>query len=185
MTIAATKYSPATDQDYQDALNLVLDFEGEYTNDPTDTGGETNYGIIHEEYDQYRRSQGLDTQSVRYMTLAEAKDIYRHKYWLGAWCNQMPRRVAIAVFDWQVNSGRGVTTLQKCLGVADDGIVGHATLNELAYWLSRPSGEDRLLSNYFAMRESCYRRWGCGSQLCFLEGWLNRAEALKKYLGVA
>ncbi|MBO3459953.1 hypothetical protein G7B40_040210 [Aetokthonos hydrillicola Thurmond2011] len=174
----------ATDKDYTDALNLVLQFEGGYTNDPTDTGGETNYGIIHSEYDQYRRSKGLAPQNVRYMKLEEAKDIYRNKYWLGASCNQFTRRVAIAVFDWQVNSGRGVSTLQKCLGVKADGIVGHQTLNEFAYWLSKQSGEDRLLSNYFDNREHSYRCWGVGSQACFLEGWLNRLNQLKKYLGV-
>ena len=177
-------FQVANEEVFQEALNLCLQYEGGYTNDPTDTGGETNFGIIHEEYDGYRRSKGLLTQNVRRMTLDEAKDIYRHKYWLGACCNKMPRRVAIATFDWQVNSGRGVSTLQKCLGVAADGIVGHQTLNELEYWHSMPGGEDRLLLAYFQRRVDCYRRWGVGTQKVFLQGWLNRAASLKNYLRV-
>ena len=178
-------FIPADAKVFEEALKLCLEYEGGYTNDPTDTGGETNYGIIHSEYDEYRRSKGEPTQSVKNISLAEVRDIYQHKYWLGACCDQMPRKIAIAVFDWQVNSGRGVKTLQKCLGVTEDGAFGHETLNELQYWLSRDSGEDRLLHNYFSIRELCYHQWGQGDQAVFLEGWLNRAESLKKYLEVA
>ena len=170
---------------FREALTLCLEYEGGYTNDPTDSGGETNYGIIHSEYQEYRDEKGLPQQSVRSISMEEVEDIYYKKYWLGAKCNEMPRRIAISTFDWQVNSGRGVATLQKCLGVTEDGVVGQKTMNELKYWLSRPTGEERLLHNYFEFRECCYRRWGCGDQECFLEGWLNRSEDLKKYLQVS
>lgn len=30
---------------FDDAFKIVLDFEGGYSNDPADRGGETNYGI--------------------------------------------------------------------------------------------------------------------------------------------
>ncbi len=170
---------------FREALDLCLKYEGGYTNDPTDSGGETNYGIIHEEYDEYRTNKGLSKQSVRFISMEEVKDIYFNKYWLGSGCDKMSRRIAISTFDWQVNSGRGVTTLQKCLGETEDGIVGPKTINELKYWLSRPTGEERLLHNYFEFRECCYRRWGRGDQECFLEGWLNRSEDLKRHLQVS
>lgn len=170
-------------QNFEEALKLCLEYEGGYTNDPTDSGGETNYGIIHSEYDTYRATKGLPRRNVRYMEMNEVCDIYRHKYWEGAGCDKMTRRVAIAVFDWQVNSGRGVKHLQKCLSVAEDGITGHNTLNELDCWINKGK-EDELLQNYFELREASYRSWGRGSQACFLEGWLNRSRDLKKYLKV-
>jgi lysozyme family protein len=114
----------------------------------------------------------------------EVEDIYRTSYWMNASCDQMPRATAISVFDWQVNSGKGVTTLQACLGVSVDGIVGHETINELEYWISKPNGEARLLHNYMNYRECCYRQWGHGSQSVFLKGLIDRVESLKKYLKV-
>ena len=180
-----TDFTPASEKDFEDALKLCLQYEGGYCNDPHDRGGETCYGITHTEYDNYRHSKGLPQQSVGRISQSEVQDIYRNRYWLAARCDEMPRRVAIAVFDWQVNSGRGVRHLQQCLGLEADGHFGPKTLNELNYWLSKSTGEDRLLHNYFEIREGCYRRWGVGSQAKFLNGWLNRAESLKKYLKVA
>lgn len=168
---------------FEEALKLCLEYEGGYTNDPTDSGGETNFGIIHSEYDNYRDSKHLPRRNVRYMDMSEAREIYANKYWLRSGCDKMPRRVAIAVFDWQVNSGRGVKLLQQCLKVGVDGIVGPITLNELTYWVNQGK-ENELLSRYFDIREACYRSWGHGSQKCFLQGWLNRLEHLKQYLKV-
>lgn len=180
-----TAYIPAGTEAFAEALPLMLKFEGGYCDDANDSGGPTCNGIIQREYDRYRRKKGLPLQSVALITDAETHDIYLNEYYLAAACNSLPRRTAIAVFDWQVNSGRGVTTLQQCLGVTADGVVGHQTLNELTYWLSKPSGEDRLLHNYFELRDGCYRRrWGVGSQSGFLQGWLNRSVGLREYLEV-
>lgn len=177
-------FQAATDADFEEALKLCLQYEGGYTHDPTDTGGETNYGITHLEYDAYRHHKGLPQQSIRNISMAEVRDIYYHSYWVTPKCNLFTRRVAIACFDWEVNSGRGIITLQKCLGVNADGYVGPATMNEFRYWLSKPTGEDRLLHNFFESRECSYRRWGTGDQAVFLDGWLSRAENLREYLKV-
>ncbi|MBR8832716.1 MAG: hypothetical protein DSM106950_01395 [Stigonema ocellatum SAG 48.90 = DSM 106950] len=170
---------------FEEGLKFALAFEGGLSDDEGDTGGLTNLGITHTEYDEYRASKGLSRRSVADISLVEATDIYRNKYWLASGCADTPRRVAISCFDWQVNSGRGMSLLQQTLGgLSVDGIFGPETSNELNSWLAKAAGEDRLLHNYFERRENLYRHWGVGSQRKFLHGWLRRAKALKKYLHV-
>jgi cell division protein FtsB len=169
---------------FKEALNFTLGFEGGLSNDAADTGGLTNLGITHTEYAEYRAKKKLPRRSVSLISLAEALDIYRNSYWINSGCGNLQRRVAIACFDWQVNSGRGVTTLQQVLGIGADGVIGPLTMNELNSW-ENLNQEDKLLHNYFERREADYRRWGVGSQSVFLTGWLRRAEALKSELKVA
>lgn len=169
---------------FKSALKFVLASEGGISNDKQDLGGLTNLGITHAEYAQYRARNNLTPQSVANISLKEASRIYKQVYWLDSGCAHLPRRLATACFDWQVNSGRGMSTLQQVLGVDADGIPGHQTYNELSFWLSKPKNEDVLLHNYFVIREADYRRWGVGSQSVFLTGWLNRSRGLKTYLHV-
>ncbi|MEH1769193.1 MAG: glycosyl hydrolase 108 family protein [Nostoc sp.] len=168
---------------FKEGLKFVLASEGGISNDPGDKGGLTNLGITHSEYAQYRASHGLAPRSVTQISLLEATDIYKHTYWLDSGCGDTPRRIAISCFDWQVNSNRGMSTLQQVLGVDVDGIAEHQTFNELNYWLSH-NKEDKLLHNYFEIREADYRRWGVGTQSVFLHGWIRRAESLKNYLKI-
>jgi hypothetical protein len=168
---------------FQEGLKFVLAAEGGLSDDKNDSGGLTKFGITHTEYYNYRAQKGLSQRSVRLISLSEAQDIYKHYYWENSGCDYPPRRVAIACLDWQVNSGRGFSTLQQALGLKPDAIVGHQTLNELDYWLKK-NKESTLLSNYFDIRENDYRRWGVGNQRVFLQGWMARAQALKKYLHV-
>lgn len=187
---------------FNEAIHFVLKWEGGYTDDPSDSGGETNYGIIHEEYDRYRDEKGLPRRNVRYIDISEVYDIYKRKYWDVICGDQLPRRLAIATLDFQINAGsRGSSTLQRaendyrgdhhaqkalqtCLGVAIDGCIGPNTLAVLNLEMEAPNAEDYLLHDYFQIRENCYRTWGVGSQACFLDGWLNRLFDLKTYLHV-
>ncbi|NBV35020.1 MAG: hypothetical protein EBR81_14820 [Proteobacteria bacterium] len=58
------------------ALKFVLSQEGGYSNDPADSGGATNFGITHTEYDKNRIERGLPTQSIRLITAEEVRSIY-------------------------------------------------------------------------------------------------------------
>ena len=64
-----------------DALIFTLAWEGGYTNHPLDPGGATNFGIIQVEYDKYRKSKNLSTQSVKFITKNEYTEIYDKQYW--------------------------------------------------------------------------------------------------------
>lgn len=169
----------ATEQIFDRALTFVLQWEGGYVNNPTDRGGETNKGITYKTYNAYRDNKGLPRQSVRFITDHEISDIYKSFYWDIAHCDDMPSKLAQVVFDWQVNSGRGLVYLQECLEVSADGKWGSVTAKTLARTLAQPNGEDELLNLYLKKREIAYRRWATGSQRQFLAGWLNRLNALK------
>ena len=169
---------------FREGLKFILAFEGGLTNDAGDSGGLTNLGITHNEYDEYRDRIGLPRRSVATISLKEATDIYRHKYWEDSGCSDFTRRLALSCLDWEVNSGRAIKTLQETLGVHVDGLIGHETTNELDAWFAKEDGEDHLLHNYFERRENFYRRWGVRSQAKFLQGWLRRSDTLKKYLKV-
>ncbi len=89
---------------YDQCLERVLAHEGGYTNDARDPGGPTNFGITIYDYRKYvkRRATAADVQR---MSLAEAKGIYRSKYWDALRCDDLPAGVDYTVFDYGVNRG--------------------------------------------------------------------------------
>ena len=84
-------------KDFDKALKFVLKWEGKYSNDPNDLGGETKYGISKRSYPE------LD---ISKLTLKQAKEIYYQNYWLKCGCDSLPYPFNICVFDTAVNMGR-------------------------------------------------------------------------------
>lgn len=87
-------------------LNLVLKDEGGYGNDPNDSGGPTNFGITIADYRKYIKRNGTP-EDVKHMTVAQAKEIYRERYWNALDCDTLPSGVDYTCFDYAVNSGLG------------------------------------------------------------------------------
>ncbi|MFD2814904.1 glycosyl hydrolase 108 family protein [Paracoccus aerius] len=104
--------------------------EGGYVNAKTDRGGPTKYGITHKTLAVHRGVKSVTADQVKAMTLAEAEAIYRKSYWVQSGGDLLPAGLDYAAFDFGVNSGppRAVKTLQKVLGVTQDGWIGLATL---------------------------------------------------------
>ena len=90
---------------FNDCVNRVLKDEGGYSDDPDDSGGRTNLGITQKE----------TTKDVRTLTVADAKNIYKSKYWDACNCDALSSGVDYTVFDYGVNSGvgRSKKVLQK------------------------------------------------------------------------
>jgi lysozyme family protein len=109
---------------YDAALARLLAHEGGYTNHPADPGGPTNFGITIVDYRTYVKPNAT-AADVRTMKLAEAKAIYRAKYWDAQRCNELPAGVDYAVFDYGVNSGVGRSgkVLRRALKVPDNSSV--------------------------------------------------------------
>jgi len=84
-------------KDFDKALKFILKWEGGYSNDPRDPGGETKYGISKRSYPE------LD---ISKLTLKQAKEIYYQNYWLKCGCDNLPYPFNIVVFDTAVNMGR-------------------------------------------------------------------------------
>lgn len=114
------------------AMALVFAHEGGFVNDPADPGGATKYGITHGTLAAWRR-RPVTVAEVRAMTRAEARAIYRARYWRAIKADAMPPAVALMVFDFAVNAGvsRAVKVLQRITGADVDGRVGPQTLASL------------------------------------------------------
>lgn len=178
----------ATDN-FKQALEFILFAEGVtgnstgYVNSRFDRGGETNFGITHLSYDAYRRFKHLPTQSVKLMTRDEVFEIYHVNYWLSSGCDLLPSKLGLVHFDWCVNHGTfgAIRTLQKVVGVNDDGVIGAMTKQAITRAIAN-QGEKALCATYCVVRENYYRHIAANdrSQEANLEGWLNRLAALKK-----
>lgn len=70
--------------------------DGHYTNDPTDPGGETKYGISKRQYLK------LDIKNLK---LADAYEIYERDYWTHCGADSLPYPLCLAVFDTAINLG--------------------------------------------------------------------------------
>lgn len=165
-------------ENYDYSITKLLKHEGGYTNHPDDPGGPTNFGITIFDYRLYINKNGTPAD-VKNMTVVEAKDIYKHKYWDEMRCDQLPSGVDYAVFDFGVNSGvsRSAKYLQAILKVDQDGKIGPLTL-----------AAAKGVAPKFIINQLCNRRMAFLRALStfrvFGKGWTRRvtecrADALK------
>ena len=91
---------------FNDCLTRLLKDEGGYSNDPSDSGGPTNYGITLADYQKYINRQGT-ASDVKGMSIDDAKTIYKTKYWDALDGDNLTSGVDYTCFDYGVNSGLG------------------------------------------------------------------------------
>lgn len=152
---------------FQKAVAIVLQHEGGYVNDPSDHGGETNFGISQRQY------PALD---IKRLTVEQAKSIYATDFWLRYRINQLPDWASPKVLDTAVLCGPGtaIKLLQRALSITGDGIIGPATARACL-------GADAaaVMERY---RDALGDRFhdivtADPSQGRFLKGWLARAAS--------
>ncbi len=105
---------------YDDALARLFAHEGGYSHHPADPGGPTKYGITLVDYAAFKRRK-VTAADVKAMPLADAKVIYRNKYWNTLRCSELPAGLDYAMFDYGVNSGvgRAARVLRRLLSLPD------------------------------------------------------------------
>lgn len=166
------------------ALTFTLQWEGGYSNHPSDKGGPTMKGITTGVYNKFRRTKGLPLQSVKTITAHEIQEIYRLNYWDLIAGEELESPLALALFDYAVNSGpvRAVKVLQRIVKVTVDGKIGKITLGKV---LDQNQGE--LARQILSEREHFLRSivQNNPSQSVFLKGWMNRLAALSKSVEAA
>lgn len=81
---------------FERCIGFVFRHEGGYSNDPRDSGQETNFGISKRAYPD------LD---IKGLTEDAAKEIYRKDYWLKAGCDKLDWPLCLVHFDTAVNMG--------------------------------------------------------------------------------
>lgn len=144
---------------FKKALSFVLKWEGGYVNNPNDKGGATNKGITQGTYNSWLLSQGKERKDVKFISQAEVEEIYYTRYWLAAKCDNMSKIFAVISFDTAVNMGVG--RVQEFLRASN--------------W-SDPF-------KFLDAREKKYREFAnYGNQKIFLNGWLNRLNALRVFV---
>ena len=170
-------------------ISRLLELEGGYVNDPSDSGGETNFGITL----LVARENGYSGK-MREMEKCLAFDIYAKTYWEGIAADTLLKispKVAEEVFDTGVNMGPGkaIKSLQRCLNalnnrqryyddIATDGKMGAKSLHALGEYLARRE-EGVLLKALNCLQGAAYIELSERREKDekFLYGWLkNRVE---------
>jgi len=155
-------------------LQVVLAKEGGFADDPADAGGATQMGITARTLAAWR-GLPVTAQEVRNLSRDEAKEIYRAQYWNLMRCEDLPRGVDLAVFDFGVNAGPGtaVKALQRAIGTMPDGAVGPFTLRAAQMTDARA-----LIGAICQARLEFYR--GLGGFARFGKGWISRVEDVRR-----
>jgi len=93
---------------FDEIIEVVLEHEGGYVNDPKDPGGETNYGIAK------RSHPDVD---IKNLTKEGAKEIYKEVYWDKNKVESLPEELWHIYFDMCVNQGksRAVRIIQRAV----------------------------------------------------------------------
>ena len=171
--------------DFEVAVKLTLDFEGGYSSDPNDPGGETYKGISRRNnpdwagwviIDGYKSSPEFPRileADTRLQSLTALE--FREGYWKNLYSQIDSQSVANKIFDMGVNMGVGtaVKLLQAALAITQDGFFGTDTLLE-----TNRHGDD-LLAPYKAKLVQHYENLVAANPALgkFLAGWLRRANS--------
>lgn len=156
---------------FDDIFERVIGHEGGYSNNPLDTGGETNFGITL----RTARANGYTGRMID-LTREQSKEIYRLAFWLRVRGDKLHPALAFQLFDACVNHGigNGVRMLQRAAGVADDGAIGDVTMR--AVQAIKPAD---MVMKFNAERLEFYTKLKTFST--FGRGWVNRVAGNLRY----
>lgn len=117
-------------QNFKQAYQKTSQFEGGYSNDPSDKGGETYKGISRRYWPDWEGWKIIDIYKTKYagIELNQSLDankglqglvqqFYYEHYWLAMQCDEFSLQVASELFDTAVNQGKwkAASYLQKAL----------------------------------------------------------------------
>lgn len=164
---------------YKRAFKHTLSNEGGYSNDPSDPGGETQYGISRRYWPQYWKN-GPPTLNAAY-------EFYHSRFWSKMRGDEiMDERVAVEIFDTAVNIGidRAVKIVQNCAivvggaRIADDGDFGPVTLRAVNSCCTINRVETFLHYLNGAQLGYYIEKWHDNPRLRkYVNGWRNRCKA--------
>ena len=182
-------------------LPFTLKWEGGYSDDKDDPGGETKYGIEELTFKEAKKRGIISVGSVRELTKEDATKIYRKLYWEPIKGDDLPLWAGMLVFDTAVNQGQkwGVLYLQKALNwlcdetggkvpkskVTEDGVIGYETIAAVRYVNagSLQKDIDECIRAYCVNRELRYLEiiMNAPKLQKFAKGWFMRTCDLQDY----
>lgn len=187
---------------FERAHAFTARWEGDFSDHPADRGGATRYGASlafvrgladTDEGEALLRRLGVrlpvTAVSIRGLTARQAAALFRHAFWDRLKLDGLPLRPACVLYDAAVNCGpaRSVILAQRgynrCVGpygvqLAVDGVLGPHTRACLA------ADTNTIIKATLKERRAFYRQLASAnpSQAVFLDGWLNRVDALENAL---
>jgi len=137
----------------------MIEIEGGYVNDASDSGGETKYGISKRAY------PNLD---IKNLTVEQAAEIYERDYYRAHSINLIEdEKIRWQIFKAVVNMNAltAIRMLQKVCNVKQDGIIGNITLNAI----------NKDVKACYEKFTIALVKYYCGlKQEKFISGWLRR-----------
>ena len=177
---------------FDHAFATVVGEEGDFSNDPNDSGGETRFGVT----EALARKYGY-VGDMRELPFETAKDIYLLEFWTPLGLYAIDKRspgVALELFDTGVNMGTEIAArfLQRCLNafnnlarfyddVPVDGEIGPKTIEAFERFIDRRGGEGEevLLKGLNCLQGARYIELAesRSKDETFVYGWIkNRVE---------
>ena len=177
--------------------------EAGYTNNPADSGGETNHGITSALANQYKSElQRLFNWdgTMRNLSTEMAYWLYKTHFWDKMQLDEVMKRspfLADRIFDFGINAGKAapITRLQRLLNVMNnggtyykdikaDGGIGTLTLTALDAFIAKrgKEGIDVLIDQMFNMQGTYYVELAEQrvKDEAFVYGWSNRVRRERK-----
>lgn len=179
---------------FESTLPYTLAFEGGYSNDPKDAGGETYKGISRRAnpdwagwsiVDAAKRAsnnmtaKGID-ESLANNSIIKGlvADLYYKKYYVPVMAFKAPEKATDKMFDTGVNMGPGgaIRLAQGVIGASPDGSIGPKTLALVDTYFKHAT-EENFLTSFCKAQADFYRGIVARKpdQERFLNGWLRRA----------
>ena len=99
---------PERSEEFKEALQFVLKWEGFISNDPQDAGGLTIWGISYRSHKEaVLEIERLINEQKKDEAFKIAEDIYYENYWLPMNCDNLQYPMDCIIFDTSVNMGKG------------------------------------------------------------------------------
>ena len=158
---------------WQKSLNLVLQSEGGYSDNPKDPGGRTNLGVTQSVWESWV-GRASNEKEMRNLSIEDVTPLYKRKYWDACDCDLLPDGLDYLVFDFAVNAGvgRSVKTLQSCVDATMDGQIGKNTLGAVSTF-----PVEVLIFKFSDEKVRFYKSLPTFSE--FGKGWLERVNYVK------
>ena len=194
--------SNSTKPDFNTANTYTSKFEGGWVNDPVDPGGATNRGIIFSNFKRWAKPDlGIDgsLDNLKKLSADQAETLYQNHFWNPQNFDQFNNgSVAFAIYDFSVNSGRGIKKVEKAFLYFHNDITvdGKLTKDEIAVLNTINSKElfdmvqetrlsymqsqiDRSVKNYLKKHPNATQKeLTRNTKLKFKKGWFKRVNSI-------
>ena len=165
--------------DFNSAFAEVIGYEGLYSNNSLDQGGETKYGIAKRWYPH------LD---IKNLTLDEAQQIYFNNYWNPMLLGQIVSSpIATEIFEQAINMGKKQAAIhaQKSVCLLSDPIIVDGWFGKQTVTSINKLSDSKVFPllkclNYYQMGKYIEIVENDPTQRGFFVGWLKRVDLATK-----